>query len=313
MPKHEAIYADLTQRVIDLMESGQTGAWMKPWVSGGLTRPTNASTKRRYTGGNWMVLSYLTYERGYDVSFWATYKQWEALGAQVRKGEKGVGLVRVGTSYKCPQDGCKWRSSRKGEKCPAHGSARTVMFPLGFTVFHCSQVDGWEAPAPLTFDHNPIDEAEAFFANVPAEVIDGDEAYYTPSTDVITLPPLERFKEAEGYYSTRAHETVHWTGHKDRLERGLNHGALRFGNEAYAREELVAELGAVFLMAHLGLEAEPRGDHSAYLGSWLKTLKQDPAFLWTAASAAEKAASFIIDAAEGEDTREGSPAQEDAA
>lgn len=297
--KSDKVYRELTEKVIELMESDPQG-WMKPWVGGGFMRPQNAVSKHYFTGGNFMLLSILAMLGNYDNSLWATYKQWESIGAQVRKGEKGIGLIRVGSSLHCPEKGCGWRSSARGDRCPRHGKVARRMFPVGFTVFHASQVDGYEAPKPQTFDHDPIDHAESFFEAVGATVVDGPDAYYVPAQDVITLPPLERFRRAEGYYSTRAHETVHWTGHESRLDRGLTSTSepLIFGNEKYAREELVAELGSVFLMAHLGLEAEPRGDHAAYLKSWLKKLRDDVTFLWSAASDAEKAVKYIIEAAE---------------
>ena len=312
MPKHEDIARDLTAKVIDLMESGEAGAWMKPWTTGS-TGPVNASTKRAYTGGNWLVLSLVAFERGYGHGFWATYKQWESLGAQVRRGEKGTGAIRMGVSYRC-QEGCSWRSSRSGERCPKHNVARRSVFPLGFTLFHGSQVDGWEAPEVAdTFHHeDTLEDVGAWFDAIGADRLVGENAFYTPSLDAITMPAIERFEDPERYYSTLAHEHIHWTGHKDRLDRGLDTPTV-FGTEKYAREELVAELGSVFVMAHLGLEAAPRGDHAAYLGSWLKTLKQDPSFLWSAASAAEKASSWLIEAAEGQEDTEAPEAQEGAA
>jgi antirestriction protein ArdC len=296
--KSDQVFATLTQKVIDLMESGAAGDWMKPWVGSGIARPRNAVSKHYFTGGNWMLLSLLASERGYDHGLWATYKQWESVGAQVRKGEKGVQLIRVSISFRC-QDGCRWRSSRPNEACSAHGrgARRKSIFPVAFTAFHGSQVDGWEAPAPAeTFEHERLDAAEAFFAAVGSEVKDGSEAYYSPSADAITMPPLDRFREVDGYYATLAHEHVHWTGAKHRLDRGLSN-ITRFGDPVYAREELVAELGSVFLCNILDIEVEPRGDHAAYLQSWLKSLKGDSSFIWKAASDAEKAVRFLTDAA----------------
>ena len=121
----------------------------------------------------------------------------------------------------------------------------------------------------------------------------GVQAYYTPGPDRIQMPPFETFVDAEGYYATLGHEMTHWTRHPTRLDRDF--GRQRFGDEAYAREELVAELGAAFLCADLGLALEPRPDHAAYLASWLQVLRQDKRFIFSAAAHAERAVAFLHD------------------
>lgn len=288
MGKHEQVYEKLTAQVIELMEEG--GDWLKPWVTSG--RPKNAVSGHHFTGGNFMVLQLVRSAHDYSSNLWATYKQWESIGAQVRKGEKGIGLVRVGTSVRCTV--CKWKGGRGQYSCPAHPSnTKRSMFPVGFTVFHASQVDGFVEPEVETFEHDPIEEAERFFAAVGADVRHGgDRAYFSPSADYIQIPERGQFRSAEGLYATIAHEHTHWTGHDDRLNRGLDR-ITKFGDPVYAREELVAELGSVFLCADLGVEHEVHEQHSAYLASWLKALKDDPSFIWKAASDAEKAVRFL--------------------
>ena len=137
-----------------------------------------------------------------------------------------------------------------------------------------------------------IDRAEAFLANTRARVEHGgDSAVYFPGPDLIRLPPLETFRDAESYYATRGHETVHWTRHESRLNRDF--GRKRWGDAGYAMEELVAEIGSAFVCADLGLSLEPREDHAAYVASWLKVLKHDKRAIFIAAAAAQRAVTYL--------------------
>jgi antirestriction protein ArdC len=137
-----------------------------------------------------------------------------------------------------------------------------------------------------------IERVESFFAATGAVVRHGgNRAYYSISTDHVQMPPIEAFRDAESYYATRAHETTHWTRHKSRLDRDF--GRKRFGDEGYAIEELVAELGSAFLSADLDLTPEVRDDHAAYIASWIKVLKDDKRAIFSAASHAQRAADFL--------------------
>lgn len=278
--KTETTFAELTAKVIETIET-DPAHWTKPWTSGaGL--PTNAATGARYHGGNWLALALAAFEAGYPTDLWATYKQWETLGAQVRKGETGT-------------RGILWqRRTKDVELDDGTVEERSYMFARTFVVFNAAQVDGY---TPADVDPvDPVEHAEEWFAAIGATVTPAPDAWYSPSTDTIGIPHRDRFVDAAAYYGTLAHEHVHWTG--PRLDRDLTG---RFGDDAYALEELVAELGATFVAALLGLEVEPRADHAAYLAHWLQVLRSDPRALWTTASKASQAAELLDHLATGAD------------
>jgi antirestriction protein ArdC len=176
-------------------------------------------------------------------------------------------------------------------------SSSRLLFTRGYSVFNAAQVDGYmpkvDADTPI---EQRIGHAEDFFMRIPAKVAHlGNRAFYSPADDTITLPSFEAFFTPVDYYSTRAHETGHWTSHASRCNRELGR---RFGDQAYSVEELIAELTAAFAMAHLGLSAEPRPDHARYIASWLRVLKADKRAIFTAASKAQQAADFMIQMSE---------------
>ena len=167
----------------------------------------------------------------------------------------------------------------------------------GYSVFNVEQVEGLPAhyytqqehPLPLS---ERLDHAERFLTNTGATICHGgNRAYYSPSQDLVQMPPFEAFRDKESYYSTALHELTHWTSHKTRLDRSFN--AKKFGDHGYAREELVAELGAAFLSADLGITPDVREDHAAYLDNWLKVLQQDKRAIFSAAAHAQRAADFL--------------------
>lgn len=281
--KAEAIFDKITREIIESIESGMaSGKWEMPWrkMAG---MPSNAATGNNYSGGNVLVLWATGSLKGYGSSVWATYKQWEGIGAQVRKGEKSTSLV-------------KWVS----KPCAEHGKVRRSncvkckFFPVGFSVFNADQVDGWTPPVsdvPVLSDDERITAAEAFLTATGATIKHGgDRAYYASVQDYIGMPTFGQFVDAASYYSTLAHESVHWTGHESRLARTFGK---RFGDEAYAAEELVAELGAAFLCAELGISNAPREDHALYLSHWLTILRGDSRALFEAASKASKAVEHL--------------------
>lgn len=282
MSKATDIYEHVTEYVIRGLESGDHGTWTAPWHGGIASLPTNAMTKRGYRGGNTVALWVESLIRGYESPWWATYRQWgEHLGAQVRKGERATHCV-------------KWVEPKAKDKAKVPASERrSRLIPIGFAVFNASQVDGWTPPEERGPEVPPIEHAEAFFAAIGAKRGRGAPAY-SPFTDVIDMPALRQFRDAEAYYATFAHEHVHWTGHKSRLNRELS---VRFGDEAYAFEELVAEIGSAFVAAHLGIEVEPRADHVAYVASWIKVLRDDAKNLYNAAALAQKACDYLLAAA----------------
>jgi antirestriction protein ArdC len=223
-----------------------------------------------------------------------TYKQAEALGANVRKGEHGS-LVVYADTFTVKGD-LSPEASAKGEKGEEH--ERSIPFMKGYTVFNVAQIEGLPAhyyhpTAPR--DHGRtvelIEEAEEFFANTGAAFRHGgNRAFYAPAADFIQLPMADAFRDAESYAATKAHELVHWTGNEQRMAREFGK---RFGDHAYAFEELVAELGSAFLCADLGITPEVRDDHASYLAHWLEVLKEDKRAIFTAASHAQRALDFL--------------------
>ena len=291
------VYQTITDRIVAQIDAG-AGACEMPWHTRGTRHeqalPRNISG-RAYRGGNVLMLWAAAEAFGYPHPVWATYKQWSERGCQVRKGEKSTLVVF-------------WKQMR-GRPAPGADAAdedaagKTYLLARGYFVFNAAQVDGFEpamvgggaqTPADLAEDAR-IAAAEAFFANLGATLRHGgDRASYQPAGDLIRMPEFGQFKSAIGYYATLAHEHVHWTGAKHRLDRQFGE---RFGDEAYAFEELVAELGAAFLCAHLGLANEPRPDHARYIDSWLNALRRDKRAIFTAASKAQAAADWLIAAA----------------
>ena len=206
-------------------------------------------------------------------------------GAQVRKGERATLVV----FWKFANN---TESQEDGDEQPAAGGSRLI-FTRGYSVFNAAQVDGYTPkaePEMPTLDR--ITAADSFFAAIGADVRHGgNQAYYTTADDHIQMPVFNAFKENLGYYSTLAHEHTHWTAKAGRCDRQLGK---RFGDNAYAAEELVAELGAAFTCAHLGLSTEPREDHAQYINNWLRVLKSDKRAIFTAASKAQQAADWMI-------------------
>jgi len=189
---------------------------------------------------------------------------------------------------------------RKTEQDEASGAEveRDIPFLKGYTVFNVEQIEELPAhyyatAAPPTLEPaQRIERAERFLAQSGAAVRHGgNRAYYAPGPDHIQMPPFEFFEDPASYYETRLHETVHWTRHPSRLERDF--GRKRWGDEGYAMEELVAEIGSAFLSADLGLTPEVREDHTAYIASWLKVLKEDKRAIFSAAAHAQRAADFL--------------------
>ena len=282
-----SIYDTITNQIIAALERG-TGDYPLPWhrSSAPLTRPVNAVTRKAYRGVNVLALWASAEAQDFGHGLWATYRQWQSLGAQVRKGEKASPIVFY-----------KVLDRAEGSEDEARENAGRI-FAQGSHVFNIAQVEGYalpEVPEVETFD--PIPDVEASIAATGAAIrIQGDSAHYTPSTDTITMPDRERFfatdtaSAGQNWYAILLHELVHWTGADHRLARTFGK---RFGDEAYAMEELVAELGSAFLCGDLGLSVTPRPDHACYLASWLKVLKGDNRAIFTAASAAAKAAEWV--------------------
>ena len=267
----------VTEKLVQQMEKVGTD-WSKPFRSMAHL-PINAITGEEYHGSNTFLLML-----GTDDSEFAGYQQWASKGAQVRKGEKGHVILRPAIA----------KDKNDPDKTFIRG-----FYPA--YVFGRSQVDN--APDPIYTEKRvdlteAIQQADSYFDKVGATVVEGDggRAFYAPEPDSITMPPRAAFTDTatstatECYYGTLAHEHVHWTGRKTRLDRLKFE---RWGDELYAFEELVAEIGATFLCVKLGISNEPRADHAQYLNSWIKNLKKDPDALFKAASQAQKAVEYL--------------------
>jgi antirestriction protein ArdC len=279
------VLATTVTRLVDAIEAGGTGAWSMPWTRLGpdTLTPTNVATGNPYRSGNRWVLAMAAMTAGLDGGTWGTYRQWHTAGGQVRRGEHAAGaIVRPVERTRTDED------DDTGEET----TYRSLTW-RAVAVFHATQVDGWEPDTGPRHDHDPIDTAEhlvARWTDAGMVIIEaGDRACYRPLTDIVCVPKRHRFARIEHYYSTLAHEATHWTG--PRLARDMTG---RFASDAYAAEELVAELGAAIIGATVGIDAATRDDHAAYLAAWLRILRADPRHLFTVAAKAEAAPDHLL-------------------
>jgi antirestriction protein ArdC len=275
------LYADVSARIVAELEAG-AAPWVKPWsATPGANTPCNAVSNRPYSGCN-VVLLWMAQAAGYRTPRFLTFKQALELGGNVRKGEHGTKVYFVKQLQVRDQD--------------ADDSSGTRLVPMmrEYTVFNVDQCenlpDSINTGKPVRV-RNPDtrDElADAFLQSTGADIREGGEAYYVPGADSISLPRFEAFKNADHFYSTAFHELGHWTGHKSRLARDLRH---RFGERAYAAEELVAELCSAFLCAEFSIDGDLR--HAGYIENWMGLLKADSRAFFTACSKASKAADYL--------------------
>ncbi len=282
------VYTRVTDKIVADLENG-VRTWLKPWnaehAAGRITRPLRFNGTP-YNGINVLMLWAAAVERGFAAPIWMTFKQAQELGAHVRKGEKGSLVVYANTISRTEID------ADTGEE-----EERDIPFMKGYTAFNVEQIEDlpshyYAVAEPQLDPVERIERAERFFAATRADIRHGgNQAYYAVSSDYVQMPPFEAFRDAESYYATLAHEVTHWTRHPSRLERDF--GRKRWGDEGYAAEELVAELGSAFLAADLELTPEPREDHAAYIGSWLKVLKNDKRAIFTAAAHAQRAVDLL--------------------
>ena len=282
------VYSRITNKIIADLEQA-VRPWMKPWsaghTAGRITRPLRHNGVP-YNGINVVMLWSAATEKGYACPLWLTFKQALELGGAVRKGETGELVVYANRITRTETDD-------KGEELE-----REIPFLKGYTVFNAEQCDGlperFSAPAepPALSPLERLDQADRFFANTGADIRQGGvRAYYAEGADYIQMPPFETFRDAESHAATLAHEITHWTKHASRLARDF--GRKRFGDEGYATEELVAELGSAFLAADLGITPEVREDHAAYIASWLQALRDDKRLIFSAAAHAQRAVDFL--------------------
>lgn len=286
------VHQEITDRIVASIETA--GEFRLPWITnrgGSFARPVNFASAKPYNGVNILSLWVSALASDYPSNLWGTYRQWQERGAQVRRGEKSS-LIVFYKKLDIEQTNEETGETEYGERLMARASH----------VFNAAQIDNFAAETVVTLPDapifDPIERAEQFAKATGATIEEtGDRACYIPSADIIRMPERRRFTgtetttPAEGFYSTLCHELCHWSGNKTRLNRDLSG---RFGNAAYAVEELIAELGAAFLCSDLAITPEPRADHAQYIANWLKVLKDDKRAIFTAASKASQAANWLL-------------------
>lgn len=282
------LYEEITTKIMAELEAGRV-PWLQPWESSAvrapLAIPKNAATGRAYSGINVLTLWGAVVESGFATQSWLTFRQALVLGAHVRKGERGVTVVFADRFI---PDKARERARETDEE------TRSIPFLKRFTVFNIEQCDGLPecvaASAPPVESDLILPQAEALLRATDADLrIGGDRAYYDVVNDYIRVPPPQAFFEPINWHRTALHESVHWSGAAHRLARDLSGS---FGSKKYAHEELVAEMGAAFLCASLGIVPTVR--HADYIGSWLDLLREDKRAIIRAASAASKAADYLL-------------------
>ena len=284
------IYQEVTNKIITVLERVHANQWQAPFAelaAQGL--PINPTTENHYHGVNIPSLWFDQQANKFTSNHWATYKQWQEQGAQVKKGERGSLIVFYKTLVTTEEND-------KGEEQENH-----IPMLRTFTVFNADQVDGYDhqekgaGPANDTDLVKRIEAVDRFCANTGADIRDtGAGAYYSPMLDYINMPETIKFIDTptatatENYYATLFHELTHWTGAQHRL----NREQCKERNK-YAFEELIADLGAAFLCSQLGIVQTPREDHAHYIKNWLKALKNDKKFIFKASAQAAKAAEYM--------------------
>lgn len=273
-------YERITNTIIEAIESGKASGsgWKMPWHSAG-GRPVNVSSGRAYRGINTVMLWGAMHERGYKSSLWGTMRQWNEKGARVLKGEKSNLVVF-------------WKDLPPKDQPKTDGEDEDKRFVLKTSLaFNAEQVEGFELQDAPVVEHRPTIAEDLMLAAGVDVRLTGAQAFYHPTLDYVQVPVPWDFNSRHAFQATLLHEAAHWTGHQSRLAREFGK---RFGDRAYAFEELVAELSAAFLCGDLGIAHEPRPDHADYIAGWLDILKGDSKAIFTAASQASKASDYLL-------------------
>lgn len=285
------IAQEITNQIIALIEAGQTdGTWQAPWVTLAGAMPCNAFTGVNYRGINTLLLWHATSQYGYTSSQWATFNRWKTEGYKLSDA-KGRGQLIV-----------FWQRVIKEDR----DTGEVKAFPIlkSYIVFNADHAVNLETGQPFSAD-DAADvlpdqpdadgdwlDAQTVLDDAGADLVHGgNRACYNPSRDQVHMPMRETFKSLAAYYCTGYHELAHWTGHDTRLSRNLSG---RFGSEAYAAEELIAELAAAFTAATVGIDPVTRVDHAKYISSWLRVLRNDKRAIITAAGHAQRASDYIL-------------------
>ena len=275
LPQHSSVYQIVTEQILKQLEAG-VAPWHKPWAT---RLPKNLVSNREYRGINVFLLASL----GYGSPYWLTYKQATGRGGHVRRGEHGTKVVF-------------WKFDKyESEDADGQTVEKTSAILRYYTVFNLEQCEGIGVPETGRVV-NPIEECERIVRGMPNPPAFAQDyrAWYRPSTDTVGMPARGTFDSAESYYSTLFHELTHSTGHAKRVGRESIEKLNTFGSESYSKEELVAEMGAAMLAGVAGIERRTIANSAAYLKSWIDVLKGDSRMAVFAASAAQKAADYIL-------------------
>jgi antirestriction protein ArdC len=274
------VYQIVTDRIIRLLESGIV-PWHQPWKSVDQW-PQNFVSRKVYRGINLFLLNAAKYPSPY----WLTFRQVQALGGSVKKGERAFPVVF-------------WKMLKE----QVDGEEKRISFLRYYSVFNIAQCEGINVPVIPTTELKPkfarIEKCEFIVSGMPKRPTinhTGLRACYSPSADEVSMPEVELFESIEAYYSTLFHELTHSTGHLSRLNRKEITDPIKFGSNPYSREELVAEMGAAFLCGHCEIENKTIDQSASYIQNWLETLKEDRKLLVHAAAQAQKACDFILGA-----------------
>lgn len=272
------VYEEVTTNIVSMLESGDVAPWRKDWTGEALSLPHNAVTNHEYQGINIWNLTMVGWAKGFGSNQWATYKQWQSAGGQVRKGEKSTTAVFFKPLMRTDDSGEEYQ----------------INIARSFHVFNKDQVDidmPSEEPQKLNRDDLELHGSSLEMVNSLSVRLSQGQPAYNRVLDSISMPKPETFTSMNAYFATMAHECSHATGHDKRLNRVFGK---RFGDDAYAMEELVAELSAAYLCAKFGVPYELE-QHASYLNSWIRKLKEDSKAIFNVAAASQRAADYISD------------------
>lgn len=303
--KTDEIYKTVTDTITELLES-QLEHWDRPWIAFGQENDyaKNAASQKYYRGVNQFLLSFALLQKGFFKNTWLTFNQVKTMGGHVIKGEKSAPIVFFKKAYLD-----KDKKYVKPEKVQT--MTRAQIREAGITsipvlklyrVFNVAQTEGLDAKFYDIVPQEPLQDFEKderaerliYATGAEIEITESNRAFYNREADKIRLPLREQFKGTEPFYATALHELGHWTGHPSRLNRDFGKA---FGDTAYAKEELVAELTSAFCCAALGF-SKTITDNAAYIKNWLGILKQDEKAVIRASYQAQKAADFILEGSE---------------
>ena len=294
MANNSQIRTEITNRIVTALESGDLPPWRQPWNNDkNAGFPKNIVSRRSYSGVNPLLLTVASDRHEFQSRWWATFKQWDELGGKVMRRPSHVRKGEWGTKIVFCSPVSKKKTNGDGEEVEDQ-----FWMLKTYCVFNVDQVEGDHLDhlrvgheADTRNDINMFDEADAAIAATEADIrYGGNRAFYSPAGDYIQMPHRHQFSVPE-YYETLCHELVHWTEHESRL----NWDRAQQGEHAYALGELIAEIGACYLCAELGVPTGDRLDnHASYLKSWLSVMKQDAGFIFRATRQASKATDYVL-------------------